>query len=412
MVRMLTETPAGGVATPRTAAVRAAARVAALARALTPVRMLTLTVTRILMVTRIVTLSRTLTLSLASALLVGCGTTYLLQATSGEWHVLHEREPIDKVLADPETPPAVHEHLAQVRAAREFASRELGLPDNDSYRSYADVGRPYVVWNVVAAPEFSVEPHRWCFPVAGCVAYRGYFHEQSARDFALSMESQGFDVAVDGVPAYSTLGKFADPVLSSMLRYGDDELAATIFHELAHQLLYVRDDSEFNEAFATTVENAGLERWLVHQGAASRMQAFRDEQRREQEFVELFAATRAQLMQLYASGLPREEMVVKKSEIFTQLASDIRGRERRAGVTYPLYEEWIATGLNNAYLASVATYFDCMPGFTRLLEQEGNDLPRFYAAARELAQLPREERHARLCRAPSADAATNSKSAH
>jgi predicted aminopeptidase len=304
----------------------------------------------------------------------------------------------------------VHEHLTQVRAAREFASRELGLPDNDSYRSYADIGRPYVVWNVVAAPEFSVEPHRWCFPVAGCVAYRGYFHEQSARDFALSMESQGFDVAVGGVPAYSTLGKFADPVLSSMLRYGDDELAATIFHELAHQLLYVRDDSEFNEAFATTVEDAGLERWLAHQGAAARMQAFRDEQRREQEFVALFAATRARLKQLYASGLPREEMAVKKAEIFAQLVSDIRARERLAGVTYPLYEQWISAGLNNAHLASVATYYDCVPGFTRLLEQEDNDLPRFYAAARELAQLPREERHARLCSTPHAHTGTNATS--
>src|SRR5215831_7345145 len=246
--------------------------------------------------------ARVLALASACALLTGCGTPYLMQAASGEWHVLHERVPIDTVLADPHTPAPVQEHLEQVRAARQFASRELGLPDNDSYRSYADIGRPYVVWNVVATPEFSVAPKRWCFPVAGCVAYRGYFHEQSARDFALGLESQGFDVAVDGVPAYSTLGKFADPVLSSMLRYGDDDLAATIFHELAHQLLYVRDDSEFNEAFATTVEDVGLERWLAHQGVgAERMQAFRNSQQREQELVSLLASTRSRLKQLYAS---------------------------------------------------------------------------------------------------------------
>ncbi|HEY1875128.1 MAG TPA: aminopeptidase [Steroidobacteraceae bacterium] len=340
---------------------------------------------------------RVLTLASACALLAGCGTPYLMQAASGEWHVLHERVPIDTVLADQHTPEGVREHLEQVRAARQFASSELGLPYNDSYRSYADIGRPYVVWNVVAAPEFSVAPKRWCFPVAGCVAYRGYFHEQSARDFALELESQGLDVAVDGVPAYSTLGKFADPVLSSMLRYGDDDLAATIFHELAHQLLYVRDDSEFNEAFATTVEYVGLERWLAHQGATARMQAFRDEQQRERALVSLLTATRTRLVQLYASPLPRDELVVKKAEVFTQLSIDIRALERRQGVTYPLYEEWIAAGLNNARLASVATYFECVPGFTRLLHEQEDDLPRFYAAVRKLAELPRSERHARLC---------------
>ena len=340
---------------------------------------------------------RVLALASACALLAGCGTPYLMQAASGEWQVLHERVPIDSVLADPHTPPAVHEHLEQVRAAREFASQELGLPDNKSYRSYADIGRPYVVWNVVAAPEFSLAPKRWCFPVAGCVAYRGYFHEQSARDFALALEEQGFDVAVDPVPAYSTLGKFADPVLSSMLRYGDDDLAATIFHELAHQLLYVRDDSEFNEAFATTVEYVGLERWLAHQGATARMQAFRDEQQRERELVSLLAATRARLEELYVAPLSHREMVVKKEEVFAQLSNEIRALERRQGVKYPLYEEWIAAGLNNARLASVATYFECVPGFMRLLHEEGDDLPRFYAAARKLAELPRSERHARLC---------------
>jgi len=340
---------------------------------------------------------RVLTLASACALLAGCGTPYLMQAASGEWHVLHERVPIDTVLADPHTAAPVREHLEQVRAARQFASSELGLPDNDSYRSYADIGRPYVVWNVVAAPEFSLAPKRWCFPVAGCVAYRGYFHEQSARDFALDLESQGFDVAVDPVPAYSTLGKFADPVLSSMLRYGDDDLAATIFHELAHQLLYVRDDSEFNEAFATTVEYVGLERWLAHQEATARMQAFRDEQQRERALMSLLTTTRMRLEQLYATPLRHEEMVVKKAEAFTQLGTDIRALERRQGVTYPLYEEWIAAGLNNARLASVATYFECVPGFMRVLHEQGDDLPRFYAAVHKLAELPRSERHARLC---------------
>jgi predicted aminopeptidase len=159
----------------------------------------------------------------------------------------------------------------------------------------------------------------------------------------------------------------------------------------------VRDDSEFNEAFATTVEYVGLERWLAHQGATARMQAFRDEQERERELVSMLTATRTRLEKLYASALPRDEMVVKKAEVFTQLTVDIRALERRQGVSYPLYQEWIAAGLNNARLASVATYFECVPGFVRLLHQQGDDLPRFYAAARELAQQPRFERHARLC---------------
>lgn len=337
--------------------------------------------------------------ALACALLAGCGTPYLMQAANGEWHLLHERVPIDKVIADPETPPQVREHLEQVRTARVFASRELGLPDNDSYRTYADIGRPFVVWNVVAAPEFSVVPKHWCFPVAGCVAYRGYFHEPAARDFALTLETQGFDVAVDGVPAYSTLGRFADPVLSTMLRYGDADLVATIFHELAHQLLYVRDDSEFNEAFATTVEYVGLERWLAHQGETQRMHAFREDQEREQQLIKLLSSTRADLEKLYASPLPRAQLVLKKAEAFRQLSGEIRALERREGVRIPLYEEWIAEGLNNARLASVATYFACVPGFMRLLHEQEDSLPRFYDAVRKLAEQPRAERHASLCTA-------------
>src|SRR6266478_4115380 len=309
---------------------------------------------------------RALLLAAACTLLSGCGTLYLTQAASGQWQVLRQRVPIDKLLADPRTPPALRAHLQEVRAAREFASRELGLPDNSSYR--------------------------------------GYFREQRAREFAARLAVRGFDVSVDGVPAYSTLGRFADPVLSSMLRYGDDELAGTIFHELAHQLLYVRDDSEFNEAFATTVEDAGLERWLTHQGASQRLQQLRERQAHAGEFVSLLAHSRARLALLYASDVAREQMRASKAQILTALAADIRALERREGVSYPLYEEWIAAGLNNARLAAVSTYFDCVPGFTRLLAQAGSDLTRFYAAARELARQPRALRHARLCMAPVGEA--------
>jgi len=240
--------------------------------------------------------------------------------------------------------------------------------------------------------------------VAGCVSYRGYFHESAARKFATEMAGQGYDVAIDPVPAYSTLGKFADPVLSSMLRYGDDELVATIFHELAHQLLYVKDDSAFNEAFATTVEDAGLERWLLQHGSTQRMQAFRDDAAREAQFLKLLANARAQLAALYASGATPAQMRARKQQVLAALGDEIHGFEKREHVTYPLYDEWIAAGLNNARLASVATYYDCVPGFKRLLAKEHGDLPAFYAAARALAKLPRKERHQMLCGVASAAA--------
>lgn len=334
----------------------------------------------------------------ACVLLAGCSTTgYLAQAASGQWRVNRARVPLETVIADPQAPAQLRARLAQVRAAREFASRELGLPDNASYRSYADIARPYVVWNVVAAPEFSVVPRHWCFPVAGCVAYRGYFHEAAARRFAAALARQGFDITVNGVPAYSTLGKFSDPVLSSMLRYGDEELVAEMFHELAHQLLYVKDDSAFNEAFATTVEDAGLERWLGSQGTPERMQQFRQEQEREADLVRLMGAARAQLAALYARAGPPDELRSRKQLILAALGEQIRSYEQRAHESYPLYDDWLRAGINNAHLASVATYYECVPGFRQLLARADNDLARFYAAARDLARLPRRERHARLC---------------
>jgi len=308
---------------------------------------------------------------------------------------MRSRRPIDAVVTDPRTPEPLKQKLTEVQEARDFASTELHLPDNRSYRTYADIKRQYVVWNVVATPEFSVEPKRWCFPVAGCVAYRGYFAEKRAQALATRLTRQGFDVAMGGVPAYSTLGKFADPVVSTMLRYGDSELVATIFHELAHQMLYVRNDSEFNEAFATTVEEAGLKRWLEARGRADLMQAFVDESAKDRAFIELFTRARASLSQLYASGIAAEDMRKRKAELFAQLTTDTRELERKEGVR--AYESWLAAGLNNAHLASVATYYDCVPGFERLLAEQGGDLLRFYSAARELSLEPRVTRHEKLC---------------
>ena len=327
--------------------------------------------------------------------LTGCGTLYLAQAARGQFRVLQARRPIDKVVADPNTPTELRDRLTDVRAARDFAVTELHLPDNRSYRTYADIKRPYVVWNVVATPDFSVEPKHWCFPVAGCVAYRGYFKEKKARAFAAKLASEGYDVTVGGVPAYSTLGRFSDPVLSSMLRYGDSELVAIIFHELAHQLLYVKDDTEFNEAFATTVEDAGLERWLKSRGHPDLMQQYLAENADERAFIELFASGRERLRRLYATRLPTGEKQAEKAAIFADLTRQVRALQKQQGEEY--YESWLEEGLNNAHLASVATYYQCVPGFERLLAAQDGDLQRFYAAARELAKQPRTVRHARLC---------------
>jgi len=341
--------------------------------------------------------ARTALLALAAlSALSACSTLYLAQAARGQWQVLRAREPIDRLVADPKVPAGLRTKLEHVREMRNFATRELGLPDNRSYRSYADTGRLYVVWNVVVAPEFSVEPQRWCFPIAGCVAYRGYFRERSARDFALEMRARGFDTAVGGVAAYSTLGRFADPVLNTMIDDGDDELAAIIFHELAHQLLYVPGDSEFNEAFAVTVEEAGLARWLASRGQSADLENYHARRARRGQFVALFIRRRAELRALYAQELPPALMRERKRATFAALAADIRALEARLGLRTG-YEQWIADGLNNAHLATLATYFACAPGFERLLAREDGSLPRFYAAVRALANRPAHERRSMLC---------------
>ncbi len=352
--------------------------------------------------------SRASALTLAAVMLAalsGCASTaYLLQAANGEWHVIHGRKPIVQVIDDPQTPEPLIRELADVREARDFASRELDLPDNDSYRTYVRIDRPYVVWNVVAAPVLSVQPKEWCFPIAGCVAYRGYFEEKRARDFAARLKQSGYDVVIEGVPAYSTLGKLPDPVMSTMLRYGSDELASMIFHELAHQLLYVQNDSRFDEAFAVTVEDEGLKRWLQYKGRPARIAQLQKDRAEEEQFVVLLRHTRDRLARLYASNTPRAAKLRRKQQLFAELAVQIQALERRLAVRFPEYDAWIAQGLNNAELVSVGTYNDCVPGFERLLRQENDDLPRFYAAARKLAREPKATRDAQLC--PSAASLT------
>ena len=317
---------------------------------------------------------RLLLLPLVLVPLSGC---YLLQAARGQLDVNARRVPVALVLARPDTPPDVARRLALALRIRDYASRELALPENGSYRSYADLGRPYVVWNVYAAPAFSVEPRTWCFPVAGCVAYRGYFAEASARAFARSLEAHGDDVAVGGVPAYSTLGHFADPLLNTMFAWDDDEIASLVFHELAHQVVYAPDDTAFNEGFAMVVEEEGLRRWLVADG---RPEALAMHERRiaaERALAARVGETRERLRALYASGQSSAALRAGKQREFAALREDLQARWPGASL--------LESPLNNAALLEVATYGDCVPAFAARLAALDGDLPRFYAAMRALA---------------------------
>jgi predicted aminopeptidase len=312
-----------------------------------------------------------LALAAGAFALSGC---YYVHLAAGQLEMNRRREPIVDLVARDDTDVALRRRLDYASRARDFAISELGLPDNGSYRSYADLGRPYATWNLFAAPEFSVEPQRWCFPVAGCVAYRGYFKEQHAARAARHMAGKGHDVYIGPSLAYSTLGHLRDPVLNTMLRYGDAELAALIFHELAHQAAYVPGDSDFNEAFATVVENEGARRWLTQLGRDDELTAFNASSRHEQQLAELMVETRDQLATIYASGEPTEQMRTAKSAELTRLRDSLTA----LGLTS-------AGDLNNARLAAVATYHRCVPALTSFLAQHGGNLPAYYAAIRALA---------------------------
>ncbi|MBA3562699.1 MAG: aminopeptidase [Gammaproteobacteria bacterium] len=337
-------------------------------------------------------LSRFLIIALLAGASAGC---YYVHTVRGQLDVMSRREPIRAVIDDPSTPPGLKARLETVLDVREFASHELDLPDNDSYRSYADIGRAFVAWNVFAAPEFSVEPKEWCFPVVGCVTYRGYFDGDKAEAYAARLEDDGFDVYVGSVPAYSTLGHFDDPVLSTMLYWDDVYVASIIFHELAHQLLYVRDDAAFSEAFASVVGDAGVRHWLAAAGREDLLAEFEAARDREAAFASLVANGRERLHEIYVSGLPGEAMSEAKAQEFARVEEAYRLLV--AGWDgFDAYGPWFDGGINNAKLVSVATYNDFAPAFRALLARCRDELPCFYARAEELAGLSLEERHERL----------------
>jgi predicted aminopeptidase len=327
---------------------------------------------------------------LSIVLLSGCSSLdYYGQLARGQLALLHARKPVQALIDDPAQPQPLRQRLALTQQARTFASASLGLPDNGSYRVYADIQRPYVVWNLFATPEFSLEPENHCFPIAGCVAYRGYYQLGRARGAAALLRQQGLDTWVGGVEAYSTLGWFDDPLLSTMLRWDDDRLAALIFHELAHQQLYVPGDTAFNESFASFVEREGLNQWRTSRGLSTRSD---EDSRRRDALTRLVLDARERLQQLYASGLPPERMRQAKAEEFEHLRRDYRAMRDRDWGGYNRFDAWVDGPMNNAKLLPFGLYDLWVPAFAALFREVGGDWQAFYQRAGQLGDLPQQER--------------------
>lgn len=330
-------------------------------------------------------------LSLAAGL-SGCANfSYYVQAVGGQLDILRRTQPISEVIADPSADQKLKNALAKIVQLREFASRELQLPDNSSYLGYADLERPYVVWNVFATPELSITPKQSCFLGAGCVTYRGFFSQAEAEAHASVLRGEGFDVYVGGVPAYSTLGWFNDPVLNTFVRYPEIELARLIFHELAHQVLYVQDDTTFNESFATAVELEGVSRWLDRYGSDEQRAAFQMAQNRRAIFGEAVNTKRTALKRLFASDMSDVDKRAGKARIFTELRAEI-AQLKTSTTGKSALDQWLAQELNNAHLASFSTYTKLVPAFRALIKQQQGELGQFYAMVKEIGALPAAER--------------------
>ena len=331
----------------------------------------------------------------AATMLASCTSlNYYAQAAQGQLSLLGDARSIEDWLSDHNTEPKLKLRLATARQIRTFAVHELALPDNKSYRNYASLARPFVLWNVVATPELSLRPVQWCFPVAGCVSYKGYYSKDAANSFADTLRAEGHDVQVGGVPAYSTLGWFNDPLISTFIYYPDAELARLLFHELSHQVVYVQGDSQFNESFASAVEEAGVERWLKAYGNEAMREHYLKFSGRKQEFLSLLLDCRRALEENYKSKASNSAKRAAKARLFQKLKDDYQVLKASWG-GFSGYDRFFAEPLSNAHLASIATYNDFIPAFRALLARE-QSFRRFYAAAKALAELDKPERHKRL----------------
>jgi predicted aminopeptidase len=337
----------------------------------------------------------------------GCNTiTFYSQALKGQYQMFAHEKSAEKLIAAPQTPTELKQRLEYVRALRVFAADSLKLPVDGHYQKYADLGRPYVVWNVEAAPEFSLEPKAWWYPLVGSLEYRGFFAEPTARKYGTQLKKRGYDVYVGGVEAYSTLGWFKDPLLNTFIFNPDADLAETIFHELGHQRVFARGDTDFNEAFATTVGQEGARRWLRAKKDVAGAEEYEQELKRTREFVHLVMSTRGRLETLYGDerteagkikatkknrDVPPEKLRAEKEKVFAELRQSYAELKQSWGGDKS-YDGWFGKQLNNAQLNSVAAYYDLLPGFERLLELQGGDLEKFYTEAEALAKKSKKER--------------------
>lgn len=354
---------------------------------------------------------RPLVAALASLALAGCASTagdigYYWQSVRGHVRLMQAAEPIDRWIARDDIAPALRERLRLAQRARAFAVTELGLPDNASYRRYADLRRPAAVWNVVAAPPDALRLHTWCFPLTGCIGYRGYFQEADALAEGARLAAQGLEVEVYGVPAYSTLGYLdwmgGDPLLSTFIGWPEGEFVRLLFHELAHQVVYAQGDTLFNESFATTVERLGSAHWLATQSTPEVRQAFAASEARRQQFRALTRATRARLAVIYekkeAEGLDSQALSAMKTEAmqnFRAAYAALRAGWQAPPAQLAGYDRWVERA-NNASFAAQAAYDEWVPAFEALHAQAGGDWQRFYDAVKALAAKPPSERHERL----------------
>ena len=339
--------------------------------------------------------------ALAAALLLSaCADIgYLSRSVGGHLHLLQAAKPIQTWVDDDSQPDLLRQRLRLAQRMREFAVSELRLPVRNSYRAYADIARPFAVWNVVAAPELSLTLKTWCYPVMGCAAYRGYFEHAEAEAFAQSLQAPGMEVAVYGVPAYSTLGWTewlgGDPLLSSFIHYPEGQLARMIFHEMAHQVVYVSDDTVFNESFATAVERIGARLWLQARASPATQEEFAATERRRADFLRLVQHYRERLDALFLSERGVHDKRRGKAELMAALRADYAQIKASDWGGFSGYDGWMAR-VNNATLGVLAAYNELTPQFEALFEREGRDFERFYAAVRRLARLSRDERRAVL----------------
>jgi predicted aminopeptidase len=334
---------------------------------------------------------RSLLIFISILLLPACSNlSYYFDAANGHMDLLDKAEPIDEILQRPDLDGKFRQQLITFQQARDFASQYLYLPGNDSYRSFSDLGREYVVWNVVATNEFSIKPQKWCFLFVGCLTYRGYFEKHKVDAFADELKQQGQDVYVSGVSAYSTLGWFDDPVVSSMLYNNEARRVGIVFHELAHQLMYRKNSTTFNESFAMVVEEEGIRRWFESRNKQALLEQYKEDKAKSRQFHQMLVQTKNRLNMLYTQDLDDTEKRQKKQRYLQAIKSEYT-KLRQQWNGYSGYDKWMSQELNNAHFVLVQTYHDLVPMFKAMLKQKNNDLESFYDEVIVVSELSDDE---------------------